>query len=199
MIPLGDHTALLVIDVQNDFCPGGSLPVPDGDAVVAALNRVIPLFAEGGLPVMASRDWHPFDSRHFATGGGIWPPHCVRETTGAEFHSGLKLPEQAIIISKGMGRDDDAYSAFQGTTADGSELGGLLARLGVRHLIVGGLATDYCVKASVLDALAAGLSVTVLMDAVRGVDLQPGDSARALEAMVQRGASVASADDLTLP
>lgn len=190
MIPLSNHMALLIIDVQNDFCPGGSLAVPDGDAVVEALNRVIPLFVGQGLPVIASRDWHPADSHHFATGGGIWPPHCVQGTEGAEFHSGLHLPQQTIIISKGMGIDDDAYSAFQGTTAEGSGLGSLLTQMGIKHLLVGGLATDYCVKASVLDGLKEGMQVTLLEDAIRGVEVQAGDTERALAEMTDAGAGL---------
>jgi nicotinamidase/pyrazinamidase len=196
MMPIDEHTALLIIDVQNDFCPGGSLAVPDGDGVVAPLNRVIPLFLQRGLPIIASRDWHPAGSRHFATAGGIWPPHCVQETPGAAFHRGLELPDDTIVISKGMGVDDDAYSAFQGVTAEGTPLPMLLKGLGVTRLLVGGLATDYCVRASVLDGLQGGLTVMVLREAIRGVDLKADDSRNALAQMQAQGAILVSVEDL---
>jgi nicotinamidase/pyrazinamidase len=187
--------ALLVIDVQTDFCRGGSLAVADGDAVVPPLNKAIRLFSARGLPVIASRDWHPPTSVHFASGGGLWPSHCVIGTPGAAFHPDLQLPAESLILSKGMDPEEDAYSDFQGETGDGERFPALLSRLGIRHLVVGGLATDYCVKASVLDALDAGLSVTLLTDAVRGVNLQPDDAAKALAAMRAKGARFATVGD----
>ncbi|MHB2018728.1 MAG: bifunctional nicotinamidase/pyrazinamidase [Candidatus Xenobia bacterium] len=184
-------SALLIIDVQNDFCPGGSLAVPEGDRVVPELNAAIDLYHQAGRPVIASRDWHPRQTTHFAQWGGKWPPHCVQGTVGAAFHAALQLPPEAIVVSKGTAPDADSYSAFEARTEGGEMLAELLRRLGVHHLQVGGLATDYCVKSSVLDARHAGFSVEVLTRAVRGVELQPGDSARALEAMEAAGARLA--------
>lgn len=181
-------SALLIIDVQNDFCPGGSLPVPEGDRVVPLLNRYIEFFREKKLPIIASRDWHPAITSHFRDFGGIWPVHCVQGSEGARFHPDLALPDDAIVISKGHDPAQDAYTAFQATTGNGVPFTELLKELGITKLFVGGLATDYCVKESVLDGLRLGLAVILLEDAVRGVDLTPGDSARAIENMVIAGA-----------
>ena len=179
--------ALVIVDVQNDFCPGGSLPVPDGDQVVPALNRYIGKFKAANLFIVATRDWHPEKTSHFKS-GGVWPPHCIRETTGAEFHSELRLPDNAVIVSKGMGFDEDSYSGFEGIDAAGVKLADLLRQRGVERLSIGGLATDYCVKHTVLDGLKEGFKVVLLEDAIRGVDLQPGDSERAIAEMLQAGA-----------
>ncbi|ABB32599.1 Nicotinamidase [Geobacter metallireducens RCH3] len=181
-------SALLIVDVQNDFCPGGLLPVPEGDRVVPLLNRYMELFREKKLPIIASRDWHPAITSHFRDFGGIWPVHCVQGSEGARFHRDLALPDDAIVISKGQDPAQDAYSAFQATTESGVSFPELLKELGITRLFVGGLATDYCVKESVLDGLRHGLAVTLLEDAVRGVNLTPGDSARAIENMVVAGA-----------
>jgi nicotinamidase/pyrazinamidase len=189
-------SGLLIVDVQNDFCPGGTLGVPDGDLVVEPLNRAAERFREAGLPVLASRDWHPAVTRHFRKYGGAWPPHCVQGTPGADFHPGLRLPAGTMVISKGTDPDLDSYSAFEGVLEEGATLASRLATLGVRHIYIGGLATDYCVRASALDAVRAGLRVTVLTDAVAGVDLKPGDSALALEEMVRAGVQLATVDAL---
>jgi len=181
-------TALLIVDVQNDFCPGGALAVPEGDQVIAPLNRAAAWMARRGGLVVASRDWHPRTTRHFKAFGGLWPVHCVRETQGAAFHPNLKLPDGAVIVSKGTGTEDDGYSAFEGRTDDGKTLHEVLQAHGVRRLLVGGLATDYCVRASVLDALQHGYEVVVLTNAIRGVNLHPDDSARALQEMQAHGA-----------
>lgn len=182
-------SALLIIDLQNDFCPGGALPVPEGDRVVAPLNRAARLFAAAGLPVVASRDWHPAVTSHFRDFGGIWPSHCVQGSRGAEFHQQLQLPQGCLMVSKGFEADADSYSAFDGRLPDGRSLQELLAGLGVVKLYVGGLATDYCVKESVLAAIKTGLQVMVLEDAIAGVDITPGDSLRAIDAMKAAGAS----------
>jgi nicotinamidase/pyrazinamidase len=187
-LPELSDTALVLVDVQNDFCPGGALAVPDGDRVIPALNRAIERFSRAGRPVVASRDWHPAETTHFRSGGGPWPPHCVRDQPGAAFHPALRLPRDATVVSKGTGPREDAYSAFQARDERGQLLTDLLRRRGVRRLVVGGLATDYCVRATVLDALRQGFEVTVLEDGVRGVDLQPGDSERALAEMRDAGA-----------
>lgn len=182
----GNGDALLAVDVQRDFLAGGALAVPDGDAVVAPLNRMIERFHAAALPVIASRDWHPLSHCSFKPQGGPWPPHCVADTAGAQFATALRLPRDAIVVSKGTSLDRDAYSAF-----DGTELATRLRSLGVRRLIVGGLATDYCVQASVLDARRSGFEVVVLEDAIRAVDAAAGDSDRALERMRRAGAQFA--------
>lgn len=184
-------SALLIVDVQNDFCPGGSLPVAGGDEVVPVLNRYAEEFAAAGRPVLADRDWHPGRTTHFVQFGGAWPPHCVQGTPGAEYHPDLRLPPGTIHVVKGMGPEEDAYSGFEARDASGRSLSAVLAELGVRTLYVGGLATDYCVKHTVLDGLKHGLRVVLLRDACRGVDVQPGDSARAIEEMAAAGAMLA--------
>jgi nicotinamidase/pyrazinamidase len=191
-------SALLIVDVQNDFCPGGALAVAGGDQVVPLLNEYARRFVSRGLPVFASRDWHPARTKHFAAYGGAWPPHCVQGTPGADFHPDLRLPERAVIVTKGDDPNEDAYSAFQARDPNGIALPELLRREGVEHLFVGGLATDYCVRYSALDARGEGLKCTVLIDASRGVDVQPGDTERALAEMVDSGANVSALGSLVL-
>ena len=176
--------ALIVVDVQNDFCPGGALAVERGDEVVVPLNRLIKEFLERGDPVYKSRDWHPARTKHFADYGGTWPVHCVRDTPGAEFHEDLLDDPRVRVVSKGLG-DEDNYSAFDGTT-----LAEDLRRQGVREVWVGGLATDYCVKNTVLDALREGFRVRALSDAMRAVNLKPEDGESALAEMRAAGAEV---------
>src|SRR5574338_710439 len=186
-----DHReALLIVDVQNDFCAGGALAAPDGDSVVPPLNRYIAQAVEAGMPVYASRDWHPQVTKHFKAYGGPWPPHCVQGTRGAEFHPDLKLPPQTIVVTAGDDPESDGYSACEGRTAGGKSLADDLRARGVTSLYVGGIATDYCVKQSVLDARREGFEVRVLADAVTGIDVQPGDSEKALSEMVEAGAHV---------
>jgi len=187
-------SALLIEDVQNDFCSGGALAVPGGDEVIPVLNRYIDLFLGQGLPVFASRDWHPAESSHFSDYGGIWPVHCVQGSDGARFHPELNLPGALAVISKGMDPAEDGYSSFEAFSGKGKSFSELLAERGVRHLFVGGLATDYCVRNTVLEALKKGFSVTLLIDAVRGVDLKPGDSESAIREMVLAGAVVTCLD-----
>ena len=179
-----ERRALIVVDVQNDFCPGGALAVERGDEVVEPLNRLIEEFLERGEPVYKSRDWHPPATKHFAAHGGAWPVHCVRNTRGAEFHPALADDPRIRVVSKGTG-DEDNYSAF-----DGTGLAELLRERGVSEVWVGGLATDYCVKNTVLDALRAGFRVRALSDAMRAVNLQPGYDRRALEEMRAAGAEI---------
>lgn len=182
----------MVVDVQNDFCPGGALAVADGDQVVTALNRYIDLFTKADLPIFATRDWHPPRTAHFNTDGGPWPPHCVRGTQGAAFHPDLVLGKNVRILSKGTDAQADAYSGFQAVSSEGLALSVLLRRQGVGRILVGGLATDYCVKHTVLDGLKEGFKVVLLTDCIRGVNLKPGDSARAIEEMTQAGVEIAS-------
>lgn len=184
--------ALVIVDVQKDFCPGGSLAVPRGDEVVEPLNRYAERFVRASAAVFASRDWHPLQTKHFKAFGGIWPPHCVQATPGAEFHPGLRLPAGTTVVSKGMDPDEDAYSCFQADTADGLPFAAALGERGITRLFVGGLATDYCVKATVVDALREGFDVVVLEDAVRAVDVKERDGLEALRAMRDAGARFAS-------
>jgi nicotinamidase/pyrazinamidase len=179
--------ALVIVDVQNDFCPGGALAVEGGDEIVPRLNAYIEKFTKAGLPVFATRDWHPEKTKHFKPYGGQWPPHCIRGTTGAEFRSDLRLPASAIIVTTGAAADEDGYSGFDGR-GEGGTLEAMLRKAGVERIFVGGLATDYCVKATVLDGLRRGFEVVWLEDASRGVDVTPGDSARAAAEMIARGA-----------
>jgi nicotinamidase/pyrazinamidase len=184
--------ALIVIDVQNDFCPGGALAVKDGDQVVPPLNRYMAKFKAAGAPIFATRDWHPAKTSHFNTSGGPWPPHCIQGSQGAQFHPALTLPSETVIVSAGMGSDEDGYSGFLGKDERGILLVDLLRQQGVEHLFVGGLATDYCVKHTVLDGLKEGFKVVLLTDSVRGVNLKPDDSARAIEEMLHAGAEIAA-------
>lgn len=183
---------LLIVDVQNDFCPGGALAVPEGDRVVTVLNDYIARFRDRGLPIFASRDWHPEQTRHFEARGGPWPPHCVAGTPGAEFHPSLELPEEATVVSKGTDPEDDGYSAFEAETSGGQGLHEALRGRGVERIFVAGLATDYCVRASVLDAAVHGLRPVLLLDAIRGIDVEPGDEARAVDEMLRAGAATAT-------
>ena len=190
------HDALVVVDLQNDFCPGGALGVRGGDAIVPVVNRCLERFDRAGAPVFLTRDWHPPVTRHFQAYGGVWPPHCVEGTPGAAFHPRLVAPAGAVVVSKGMNPEEDAYSGFQAEDRSGRRLPALLAERGVRRLYVGGLATDYCVRATALDALREGFEVVVLTDAIGAVDLEPGDGARAIEEIREAGARFATANDL---
>jgi nicotinamidase/pyrazinamidase len=183
--------ALMVVDVQRDFCPGGSLAVPEGDRIVPALGRAIDLFAGAGLPIFFTRDWHPPDHISFRDREGPWPPHCVAGSPGAEFHPGLRRTPGIEVISKATGREEEAYSGFRGT-----DLADRLRRRGVRRVVVGGLATDYCVRETVLDAIREGFEAVLLIDAVRAVEVRPGDGPSAIEEMVRAGAAPVRIDDL---
>jgi len=194
-----ERWALLVVDVQNDFCTGGALAVPGSELVVQRLNASIGEARRLGAVIYASRDWHPAVTNHFADYGGTWPVHCVQQTSGADFHPGLDLPPDAIVVTKGEDQGLPGYSAFDGHTADGIPLAADLRQRGITRIVVGGLATDYCVKHSVLDALSAGLHVTVLEDAIAGVDLHPGDSERALGEMRAHGAHLTRTGDFSPP
>jgi nicotinamidase/pyrazinamidase len=180
--------ALLVIDVQNDFCPGGALAVPGGDEVIPVLNQSIQKFVSAGYPVFASRDWHPEESAHFQARGGPWPPHCIQGTKGAEFHQDLELPDSTVVVTAGDDpEEDEGYSAFEGKVPDGGPLADALRAEGVDEVFIGGLATDYCVRASALDAVKAGFRTHLLLDAIRGIDVSAGDSERAIEEMKRDG------------
>ena len=188
--------ALVIVDIQNDFCPGGALGVPGGDQVVPVLNRYAERFAARGAPVFASRDWHPTETTHFKPYGGVWPPHCVQGTPGADFHPDVVLPAGTEIVSKGMDPREDAYSCFQAESTDGMPFAAVLGERGVSRLFIGGLATDYCVRATVIDGVQAGFEMVVLADAVAAVDLAPGDGAKALDEMRAAGAQLIHLVDL---
>lgn len=177
--------ALIVVDVQNDFCPGGSLAVVNGDKVVAPLNKLMNEFLESGEPVFKTRDWHPAKTKHFKAYGGTWPVHCVQGTRGAEFHADLLDDPRITIISKGTDEEADGYSGF-----DGTNLARLLREAAVEEVWVGGLATDYCVKHTVLDGLREGFEVKALADAMRPVNEYPQDGAEAIEEMRIAGAEI---------
>jgi nicotinamidase/pyrazinamidase len=187
----GPGDALIVVDVQQDFLPGGTLGVPHGDVVIAPLNRLIDAWSARGLPVYVTRDWHPPNHCSFAPQGGPWPAHCVAGTPGAEFSPALHIPTVRTIVSKATQAQEEAYSVFKGT--------GLLQQLrtaGTKRIVLGGLATDYCVLYSGIDARAAGLDVVILKDAVCAVDVHPGDGDRALQELAAAGAALTTCDEL---
>ena len=190
------RTAVIVVDVQNDFAdPSGSLYVTGGEAVVPAANREAAAAGGAGATLVYTQDWHPPSTPHFEKDGGIWPVHCVADSWGAQFHPDLEVDPAAEVVRKGVG-GEDGYSAFGvRDPATGEErTTGLATRLrqrGIERVVVVGLATDYCVKETVLDALREGFAATVLTDGVRAVDLQPGDGDRALEELREAGALLA--------
>jgi len=170
--------ALLIVDIQNDFCPGGALAVPDGDQVVPVLNRWIEDARQAGVLILTSRDWHPPNHMSFKDRGGPWPVHCVQNTPGARFHPALRLPAGTTVINKATRPDREAYSAFEETP-----LPSLLQEKEVRRLWIGGLTLDYCVQFTALDAVKAGLEVQVILAGCRAVDKPKGEAARALETL----------------
>jgi len=174
--------ALLVVDVQNDFCPGGSLAVSEGDKVVPILNHWIQEAMSASVPVFASRDWHPANHISFKERGGPWPPHCVQGTRGAAFHPDLRLPHDVQVISKANTPDKDSYSAFGDT-----DLASRLKGADVERLWIGGLTQDYCVRTSALDAIRDGFAVHVIVDATRAVNVSPEDGQRALDEIQRAG------------
>ena len=191
MLAPGPRDALLVVDVQVDFLPGGALGITGGDAILAPVNRLLEAWRSHGLPVYLSRDWHPPGHCSFAAQGGPWPDHCVAGTPGAQFARSLCSDPRDTVISKATQPDRDAYSAL-----DGTPLAGSLRSRGITRLFVAGLATDYCVRATGLDARAAGLGVVVLSDAVCAVNLRPGDGDRALAEIAAAGGTLATSAEV---
>ncbi len=187
MVRLEKGSALIIVDVQNDFMPGGALAVPDGDKIISQINRYIERFK--GHNIFATCDWHPENHISFQQRGGPWPPHCIQNTEGAKFHKDLKLPENTNIIKKASDPDKDAYSGFEGT-----ELASKLKDLGVNTLFICGVATEYCVKNTVLDALKNGFKTYLLTDAIRGIN--EADSQKAIEEMKQAGAETLEIKDI---
>ena len=190
-IPINENAALIVVDVQNDFCEGGTLPVPDGDKVVPVLNNYQEKFLHTGGIIVFTRDWHPANHSSFREFGGIWPVHCVQNTKGAQFHPGLHFPDVALLVSTATNPEKEAYSGFEGT-----RLAEVLKKLGVETLFVGGLATDYCVKATALDGVKYGFTVYFLEDASRGVNVRPDDSQKAIDEMKSAGIRAITLDEI---
>jgi nicotinamidase/pyrazinamidase len=186
-ISIDPSDALIITDIQNDFLPGGALPVKEGDLVIPALNEYAAMFHEAHATIVASRDWHPPNHMSFKAQGGIWPPHCVQGTTGAEFSPLLRIHSETIVISKATDPAKEAYSVF-----DETDLAEKLRAMGVTRVFVGGLATDYCVVNSVLDARRLGFEVVVLLDATKGIDVNPGDVDKALDMMAAAGSQEAT-------
>lgn len=185
------NSCLVIVDVQNDFCPGGALAVSEGDEVVPVLNSWVKRFKAAKLPVAYTQDWHPKDHCSFAQNGGIWPVHCVQGTSGADFHKDLMI--EGEVFRKGFLKDREAYSGFDATLEgkpDSPTLGQWLKEKGIERIYVGGIATDYCVKATVLDGLDQGFKVTLIRSGVRAVNVNPGDGERAIREMIQKGAEV---------
>lgn len=191
LISLNQGDVLIIIDLQNDFLPGGALAVDEGDQVVPVMNRYIALFQRHNLPIIATRDWHPADHFSFKAQGGPWPEHCVAGSHGAEFSPMLKLPETAEIISTGFNRSAPGYSGFENT-----DLENRLNQLDARRLFIGGLATEYCVLHTVLDALAHNYPVNLLTDAIRAVNVKPQDGDNAMHTMTQKGATALTLADI---
>jgi nicotinamidase-related amidase len=181
-----------VVDVQNDFCPGGALPVPQGDQIIPFLNKYIDKFEKAKARIFATRDWHPPNHISFKRHGGPWPSHCVQGTRGAEFHPALKLPKNVTVISKATNPYKESYSGF-----DGTDLEKELRDEKTKRIFVGGLATDYCVKRTVLDGLKIGFLTVLLTDAVKGIDQEPVDSEEAVREMIQKGAKTVTFSDIS--
>ena len=187
-------SALIVTDVQIDFCPGGALQVKDGDKIIPVLNKYIEIFEKEGLPVYYTRDWHPSNHCSFIGNGGIWPLHCLQGSKGAEFHPELKITSNACMIYKATNPEKEAYSTFEHT-----DLHENLKKQKIHMLYIGGLATDYCIKNSVIDACHLGYKVFVLMDGIKGVEVNPGESARALRMMKDVGSTFLQLNSLAEP
>ena len=188
---IGEKDGLIVVDVQNDFCPGGALPVEGGDDLAKAISDVALKFRAKGGRVYATQDWHPAEHSSFEESGGPWPAHCVQATEGAEFHTDLRLPIGTSIIRKGRDKREDALSGFEGT-----DLEEQLTRAGIKRVFVGGLATDYCVLSTVLDAARRGFETYVLTDLARAVNKEPDDGEKAIARMKEGGAKATTSETL---
>jgi nicotinamidase/pyrazinamidase len=178
--------ALIVVDVQNDFCPGGKLGVKDGDRVVKPLNQYIRIFRRHKLPVFATRDWHPKKTKHFKIFGGLWPVHCVQNTRGASFRKDLKIPSDTHILSKGMDPRKEGYSVFSAEDAQGRGLLRILRRLKIKEIYIGGLTTEYCIRYTVLDALKYRFKTVFLVDAI--IPVNPREGKKVVKELKKAGA-----------
>ncbi len=190
--------ALLIVDFQNDFCPKGSLAVKDADKIVPVVNKYISKFNSKGYTIFASADWHPADSKHFDKNGGLWPVHCVAKTKGAEFHPELNILKSVIILYKGTLAEEDGYSAVTAKDENKKELKRLLMDKGIDEVYVCGLATDYCVKSSVLDLIKEGFKVFLLIDAVKAVNLKANDGENAIKEMSESGVVIIKKDEIDI-
>lgn len=188
---LGESDALIIVDVQNDFCPGGSLAVSGGDEVAIALSGLALHFRMSGARTFATQDWHPENHSSFKDQGGPWPQHCVQGSTGAEFHENLQLPIGTSIVRKGANREIDAYSGFLD-----SNLEEQLRRMEIKRLFVGGLATDYCVLNTVLDARLLEFEVLLVEDAIAAVNVEAEDGEKAVQKMKDSGAETATSEQI---
>lgn len=191
---LGKTDVLVIVDVQNDFLPGGALPVPEGDEVVPVLNEYITMFQKAKASIIATRDWHPPKHISFKAQGGPWPPHCVQNTKGAKFHPDLKFPRNTMVVSKGMSPLKENYSAFES-----DELAKNLQKQGIKRVFVGGLSTEYCVKHTVLDALKLDFDTVILVDAIAAINRKPSDAAEAITEMANNGSEQAVLTDFLFP
>lgn len=192
IIRITPRDALIIVDMQNDFMPGGTLPVPNALSIIPTINSYIEVFVKNRATIIATRDWHPPNHISFKNRGGPWPPHCVQGTKGAEFHSGLRLPLNLVVVSKAFNEDIEAYSGFEGT-----ELDQLLRSKNIKRVFVCGVATDYCVKATVLDAIRLGYVTFVLSDAIKGVDIPKGSVDKAVDEMLNEGAIFINLSEVT--
>ena len=192
LVNIADNDALVVVDLQNDFLPGGSLAVLGGDEIIPVINQYLDLFYSKDLPILTTQDWHPPDHCSFKAEGGIWPVHCVAGTHGSLFPEGLNLPDSTVAILKAEDRTKEAYSGFEG-----SELNKRLKSANVKRIFIGGLTTDYCVLNTVKDGLKNGYEVFVLLDAIRAVNVAPDDGKRAIDEMLALGAVAIEYDDIT--
>lgn len=181
---------LLIVDVQNDFCPGGNLPVPNGDEVVESINTILPFAVDNNWLTVASKDWHPEETAHFKT----WPIHCVRHTSGAELHPNLKRLFIDFIVLKGTKSDEDGYSPFNGYVFTKESLNEVFESYDIEEVYICGLATDYCVKAAALDSRERGYKTYLLLDACRAVNLNPDDEEKAIQEMKDEGVIITTTD-----
>ncbi len=195
---MNNKYALVIIDVQNDFIAGGALAVPEGEKIIPVINQYISVFTKRHLPIIATRDWHPPKTRHFKQYGGLWPPHCIQNTWGAQFHPDLQLPANTIIISAGITEEQQGYSGFEGVDHSGKSLEEVLQSMQITRLFACGLATDYCVKMTVVQALKLGFQVDLLTDAIKGINLQPTDSQKAINEMAELGAKLTTINTLSI-
>ncbi len=194
------NKTLIIVDFQNDFCPDGALQVTDGDKIIEPINHLIEYAPENNWLIVATRDWHPRETTHFAEFGGHWPVHCVQGTKGAEFHPGLNLDEETnLVFSKGQNGNEDAYSGFDGFIGwptIGKSLEDYLKSKDVESVYICGLATDYCVKATTLDAVKKGFKTYLILDACRAVNVNPDDGDKAVQEMINAGVIITTSKEM---
>lgn len=185
---MSHHQGLLIVDVQNDFCAGGTMPIARAETILPVINQYIRYFYAHSAAIIATRHWHPATTSHFETFGGAWPSHGIQDTPGALFHPDLALPRDVIIISKGMKPGEEGWSAFEGVDTRDKSFFTVLQENKIKELFVAGLATEYCVKATVLEALQNNFAVNLLMDAIKGVNIEPEATDYAVKKMLRKGA-----------